>query len=297
MVKSILHHHPVNCSATLEIHRRSTDRQDSGDGEAADLHRTIRSHSQEALHGAVEASELGEPVDHGVPDHDVPEGQFVEQAVRVVGEAEPEAGAEQGAGAEEVVCEAAAECERVDREEVMRGRGGGDERREGEWVRGVDEAEAAEDGESERVREGERGVEAGQRRGGGEEERDDGVEGGDARVEGDEGREGGGGRGEVAGDEEVGVERQEQAPGGRMRVRDDGAEREVQGRHFSGRQPAAVPWPGHRTLASRRREFQSTEASGVRAILQVTNESFFFLPPELSDVIIRKYSKVIFTVF
>lgn len=68
-----------------------------------DLHRALLPHPAEALHGAVEALELREPADHRVPHYDVPVGQFVEQAVRVVGEVEPEARAEQGARAEEVV--------------------------------------------------------------------------------------------------------------------------------------------------------------------------------------------------
>jgi hypothetical protein len=51
----------------------------------------------------------------------------------------------------------------------------------------------------------------------------------------------------------VGVERQEKVLGGRMRVGDDGAEREVQGRHFSGRRR----WPGRELAAAvTRREFK-----------------------------------------
>jgi len=56
----------------------------------------------------VKAPELREPIDHGVPHDDIRIGQFVEQAVCVVGEAEPQAPPEQSASAEEVVSEAAA---------------------------------------------------------------------------------------------------------------------------------------------------------------------------------------------
>lgn len=48
----------------------------------------------------------------------------------MVGEAEPEAPPEQSAGAEEVVGEAAAEGEAVEREQVRRGRSRGEEGRE-----------------------------------------------------------------------------------------------------------------------------------------------------------------------
>jgi hypothetical protein len=92
----------------------------------------------------------------------------------MVSETEPQAPAEQSAGAEQVVCEAEAEREGMEREQVRRGGGRGEEGREGEGVGGVRGEEAAEERERERVRQGERGVEAGQRgrRGGGEEERD-----------------------------------------------------------------------------------------------------------------------------
>jgi hypothetical protein len=121
----------------------------------------------------------------------------------------------------------------------------------------VGEAEAAEDGERERVGEGERGVEAGERGGGGEEEREDGVDRRDASVEGDEGGEGGRGGGEDAGDEEVRVERQEEAPGRRVRVGDDGAERDAQGRHFSGRRR----WRGRGLMAPDGERLQSSAPS------------------------------------
>jgi hypothetical protein len=75
------------------------------------LHHTFLPHLPEALHGAVKVPELGESIGHGVPHDDARVGQFVEHEVRVVGEAEPEVhvDAEHGAGAEEVVREAATE--------------------------------------------------------------------------------------------------------------------------------------------------------------------------------------------
>lgn len=85
----------------------------------------------------------------------------------MVRESKPEARAEHRAGAEEVVREAAAEREGVEREEVWRRGRGGDEGREGEGVRGVRVAEAAEHRERERVGQGEPRVEAGKRRGDG----------------------------------------------------------------------------------------------------------------------------------
>lgn len=72
----------------------------------------------------------------------------------MVGEAEPEARTENGAGAEEFVRETAAEREGVQREKVRRGRGRGEEGREGEGVGGVGEAEVAEDPEREVVVQG-----------------------------------------------------------------------------------------------------------------------------------------------
>lgn len=58
------------------------------------------------------------------------------------------------------------------------------------------------------------------------------MEGGCAGVEGDEGCERGGGGGEAAGGEEVGVERQEEARGGRARMGEDSTERDAQRSHF-----------------------------------------------------------------
>jgi hypothetical protein len=170
----------MDCSPTCKICCCGTDRQDPGDSEAAHLHRALLPHLPEALRGPVKAPELGKPIDHGVPHDDVPLGQFDQQAVRVFGEAEPQAQAEHGAGAEEVVREAAADREGVEREQVRRGRGRCEERREGEGVGGVGEV----------VGQGQRGVEAGQRGGGRQEERDGRVQRRRGpRVEGDEGGE------------------------------------------------------------------------------------------------------------
>lgn len=74
-------------------------------------------------------------------------------------------------------------------EEVGWGERERDEGREGKCVGAADEAEAAGDGERERVGWGERAVEAGEWGGGGEREREEWVEGRDACVEGDEGGE------------------------------------------------------------------------------------------------------------
>jgi hypothetical protein len=105
----------------------------------------------------------------------------------VFGEAEPEARAEHGAGAEEIVREAAAGREGVEREQVRRGRRQCEERREGEGVGGVGEAEALEDPECEVVGQGQCGVEVGQQGGGRQEKRDGRVQRLRApRVEGDE---------------------------------------------------------------------------------------------------------------
>ena len=129
----------------------------------------------------------------------------------MVSETEPQAPAEQSAGAEQVVCEAEAEREGMERE---------------------------------RVRQGERGVEAGQRgrRGGREEERDGRVQRGRAAsVEGDEGRDHGGGRGEAARHDEVRVEREEQARGRRGRAAgEDGVERDAHRRHLPASGEAAA---------------------------------------------------------
>lgn len=221
------------CSPAPQIGCCCTHGQDSGDCEAADLHLALLPHLSEALRSAVKATEFDEPIDHGVPHDDIPVPQFVEQAVRVVGEAEPQAPAEQSAGTEQVVCEAEAEGEGMEREQVRRAGGRGEEGREGEGVGGVRDEEAAEEWERERVRQGERGVEAGERRrrGGGEEKRDGGVQRGRAAsVEGNEGRDCGGGRGEAARHDEMRVEREEEARGRRGRAGEDSLERDAQRR-------------------------------------------------------------------
>jgi hypothetical protein len=224
----------MDCSPTCKICCCGTDRQDPGDSEAAHLHRALLPHLPEALHGPVKTPKLGKPIDHGVPHDDVALGQFVEQSVRVFGEAEPAARAEHGSGAEEVVREAAADREGVEREQVRRGRGRCEERREGEGVGGVGEAEAPEDPEREVVGQGQRGVEARQRGSERQEERDGRVQRRRApRVEGDEGGERGGG-GEAAGHDEVRVQRQEEARGVGTRAGEELAEREAQRRHLRG---------------------------------------------------------------